>query len=130
MLPSAAVYYFPWEIESATLPEGLSVRTFGRLTSYKQDISRATLTTQHASKEHNVVINTLLVEPFRAIIGAHYVVLGETESADAVNMVVRARVLNCVDGVNIPLLMKAITEQRRFFKERESHQNDAVHPAT
>lgn len=32
---------------------------------------------------------------------------------------VRARVLNCVDGVNIALLEKAITEQRNFFTERE-----------
>lgn len=32
---------------------------------------------------------------------------------------VRARVLNCVDGVNIALLEKAITEQRNFFTERK-----------
>ncbi|XP_054635493.1 CST complex subunit TEN1 isoform X2 [Dunckerocampus dactyliophorus] len=102
----------------------------GGLTCYEQDMSRATLTAQHASKEHHVVINTSLVEPFHPIIGAQYLVLGETDSTDGVDMMVRARVLNCIDGVNIPRLQKAITEQRRFFKERESHRDDAVHNAT
>lgn len=39
---------------------------------------------------------------------------------------VRARVLNCVDGVNIALLQKAISEQRSFFSEREHKQIDAA----
>ncbi|XP_054635492.1 CST complex subunit TEN1 isoform X1 [Dunckerocampus dactyliophorus] len=130
MLPAHATYYFQWEIKPGALPEGVSVRTFGRLTCYEQDMSRATLTAQHASKEHHVVINTSLVEPFHPIIGAQYLVLGETDSTDGVDMMVRARVLNCIDGVNIPRLQKAITEQRRFFKERESHRDDAVHNAT
>lgn len=29
MLPSAGVYYFPWEINSS-IPEGEALRTFGR----------------------------------------------------------------------------------------------------
>lgn len=40
----------------------------------------ATLSAQHASKEHQVVVHTLFVEPFNPIIGAQYLVLGETES--------------------------------------------------
>lgn len=42
---------------------------------------------------------------------------------------VRARVLNCVDGVNVALLQKAINEQRSFFREREQKQGDAAQPA-
>lgn len=41
---------------------------------------------------------------------------------------IRARVLNCVDGVNIALLQKAINEQRSFFSEREHKQIDAAQP--
>nr|XP_061779090.1 CST complex subunit TEN1-like [Nerophis lumbriciformis]XP_061779091.1 CST complex subunit TEN1-like [Nerophis lumbriciformis]XP_061779092.1 CST complex subunit TEN1-like [Nerophis lumbriciformis]XP_061779093.1 CST complex subunit TEN1-like [Nerophis lumbriciformis] len=123
MLPAVAAYYLPWELQCAGVQEGESVRTFGRLTCYKQDKSTATLTAQHASKDHHVVINTSLVEPFHPIIGAQYLVVGETETAAGVDMMVRARVLNCVDGVNIPLLQKAIMEQRSFFKEREGQQN-------
>lgn len=46
-----------------------------------------------------------------------------------VGLTVRARVLNCVDGVNIALLQKAINEQRSFFREREQKQGDAAQPA-
>ncbi|TNN69507.1 CST complex subunit TEN1 [Liparis tanakae] len=87
--------------------------------------SRATLSAQHASKEHHVAIHTLFVEPFNPIIGAQYIVLGEVENADGVGAMVRARVLNCVDGVNVALLQKAINEQRSFFREREHPREDA-----
>lgn len=42
---------------------------------------------------------------------------------------VRARVLNCVDGVNVALLQKATNEQRSFFREREHTPGDAEQPA-
>ncbi|XP_006787563.1 CST complex subunit TEN1 [Neolamprologus brichardi] len=119
MLPLAAVFHFPWEINSGSVEEGQSVRTFGRLVCYQPEESRATLSAQHASKEHRVVVHTLFVEPFNPIIGAQYIVLGEIENDERVGAMVRARVLNCVDGVNIALLEKAITEQRNFFTERE-----------
>ncbi|KAG7242384.1 hypothetical protein INR49_023513 [Caranx melampygus] len=90
--------------------------------------SRATLSAQHASKEHHVVVHTLFVEPFNPIVGAQYVVLGETEDVEGVGMMVHARVLNCVDGVNIALLQKAINEQRTFFRERERKQDGAAQP--
>lgn len=32
---------------------------------------------------------------------------------------VRARVLNCVDGVNLARLQQAIMEQRRYLQERD-----------
>lgn len=34
-------------------------------------------------------------------------------------MVIKARVLTCVEGINLQLLEKAITEQRKYFQERE-----------
>lgn len=45
------------------------------------------------------------------------------------DVMIRARVLNCVDGVNIALLQKAINEQRSFFRERESKQGEAAQAA-
>ncbi|XP_015254598.1 PREDICTED: CST complex subunit TEN1 [Cyprinodon variegatus] len=126
MLPPAAVFRLPWEVNS--LKEGESVRTFGRLVCYQPDESRATLSAQHASKEHLVFVHTQFVEPFNPIIGAQYLVLGETENSEGVGVTVRARVLNCVDGVNIALLQRAVTEQRSFFAERESKQVEATHP--
>ncbi|XP_059196349.1 CST complex subunit TEN1 isoform X2 [Centropristis striata] len=122
MLPAAAVFHFPWEINDGTVQEGESVRVFGRLVCYQPEESRATLSAQHASKDHHVVIHTPFVEPFNPIVGAQYIVLG-------VGVMVRARVLNCVDGVNVALLQKAINEQRSFFREREHKQGDAAQPA-
>ncbi|KAM4585469.1 CST complex subunit TEN1 [Odontesthes bonariensis] len=127
ILPSAAVFYLPWEVNSVR--EGESLRTFGRLICYQPEESRATLSTQHASKEHHVLIHTLFVEPFNPIIGAQYLVLGEAENFDGVGMMVCARVLNCVDGVNIALLQKAIGEQRSFFRERECNHGNVTQPA-
>ncbi|XP_022068761.2 CST complex subunit TEN1 [Acanthochromis polyacanthus] len=129
MLPSAAVFHFPWEINSGNMQEGESVRTFGRLVCYQPEDSRATLSAQHASKEHHVVVHTLFVEPFNPIIGAQYIVLGEIENNKGVGVMVQARVLNCVDGVNIALLQKAISEQRSFFTERECKQSETAQPA-
>ncbi|XP_077462151.1 CST complex subunit TEN1 [Stigmatopora argus] len=134
MLPGAAVYYFLWELKYGALQDGASVRTFGRLAHYDLEKSQASLTCQHASKEHSVIINTSLVEPFNPMIGTQYVVLGEIETANgkkttsvsAVDIRVCARVLNCVEGVNVGLLEKAINEQRRFFTERESQLEDVA----
>ncbi|KAM7418969.1 hypothetical protein PAMA_016199 [Pampus argenteus] len=129
MLPAAAVFHFPWEVTTGAVQEGESVRTFGRLVCYQPEESRATLSAHHASKEHQVVVHTLFVEPFNPIIGAQYVVMGEKENTEGDDVMVRARVLNCVDGVNVALLQKAINEQRSFFRERESKRDDAAQAA-
>ncbi|XP_013865619.1 CST complex subunit TEN1 [Austrofundulus limnaeus] len=118
MLPPAAEFRFPWEVNS--VKEGDSVRTFGRLVCYQPEESRATLSAQHASKEHRVFVQTGFVEPFNPIMGAQYLVLGEADNNEELGVVIRARVLNCVDGVNMALLQKAISDQRSFFRERES----------
>lgn len=44
-------------------------------------------------------------------------------------VMIRARVLNCVDGVNIALLQKAIEGQRSFFRERERKDGGVAQPA-
>uniref|UniRef100_A0A1A8JBE7 CST complex subunit TEN1 n=1 Tax=Nothobranchius kuhntae TaxID=321403 RepID=A0A1A8JBE7_NOTKU len=127
LLPPAAEFRFPWEVNF--VKEGESLRTFGRLVSYHPETSRASLSAQHASEEHQVLVDTLFIEPFNPIIGAQYVVLGEAENYEGTGVMIRARVLNCVDGVNIALLQKAISGQRDFFRERESKQGDVAQPA-
>ncbi|XP_026989330.1 CST complex subunit TEN1 [Tachysurus fulvidraco] len=119
MLPSAAVFHFPWEINSDLVKDGASIRTFGRLTDYLPEESKAILTSNHASVQYQVSIQTSFVEPFDPIIGAQYTVLGEIEKSEGHSeAMVRARVFNCVDGVDVALLQKAIKEQRTFFSER------------
>ncbi|CAI7935427.1 CST complex subunit TEN1, partial [Podarcis lilfordi] len=79
MLPDAGTYHFPWEINSALIPEGKTLRTFGRLHSYDVVSSQAILTAQQTSVQHIIQVCTKFVEPFQAQLGALYIVLGETE---------------------------------------------------
>ncbi|NXS57948.1 TEN1L protein, partial [Brachypteracias leptosomus] len=120
MLPSAGVYYFPWEINSS-LPEGEALRTFGRLSHYNLARSEAVLTAQHSSAQYQVCVDTKFVEPFQAQLGSCYMVLGEAEhrGGKCEGPVIKARILTCVEGMNVPLLEQAIQEQRKYFNERQ-----------
>ncbi|NXI69357.1 TEN1L protein, partial [Anseranas semipalmata] len=118
MLPSAGVYYFPWEINSS-VPEGEALRTFGRLCCYDLARSEAVLSAQHSSAQHRVCVDTRLVEPFEAQLGSLYMVLGEAEHREGESPVIKARILTCVEGMNVPLLEQAIQEQRKYFNERQ-----------
>ncbi|KAL4648028.1 CST complex subunit TEN1-like [Arapaima gigas] len=132
MLPGAGAFHFPWEISSGAVQEGATVRTFGRcslwslcislslrLVSYQAEDSLAVLSSQQASKQCEVMIHTAFVEPFHPLVGSQYIALGELEKKEGIGAVVCARVLNCVEGVNLALLQHAITKQRNYFQERE-----------
>lgn len=79
MLPKPGIYYFPWEVSTGQVPDGGTLRTFGRLCVYDMTQSRVTLTAQRGSDQHQIVICTKLVEPLEAQVGSLYVVLGELE---------------------------------------------------
>ncbi|KAM9119030.1 CST complex subunit TEN1 [Pangshura tecta] len=119
MLPSPGVYYFPWEINSGSVTDGETLRTFGRLHCYDMVQSEAILTALHSSVQHQVYVCTKFVEPFQAQLGSLYVALGEIEQRDGKRPALKARVLMCVEGMNLPLLEQAIQEQRRYFQERQ-----------
>ncbi|XP_062853900.1 CST complex subunit TEN1 isoform X1 [Trichomycterus rosablanca] len=124
MLPAAAVFYFPWEIKTDLVKDGASLRTYGRLTSYQPEESKAILASHHASVQYLVTVQTTFVEPFNPIIGAQYIVLGEIEKPeDGHEATLRARVLICVDGVDVALLQKAINNQRNFLQENSNQSN-------
>ncbi|XP_025783508.1 CST complex subunit TEN1 isoform X1 [Puma concolor] len=79
MLPKPGIYYFPWEVSAGQVPDGGTLRTFGRLCLYDMTQSRVTLRAQHGSDEHQVLVCTKLVEPFQAQVDSMYLVLGELE---------------------------------------------------
>ncbi|KAI5931477.1 Cyclin-dependent kinase 3 [Manis javanica] len=112
MLPKPGVYYFPWEVGAGQVPDGGTLRTFGRLCLYDMIQSRVTLMAQHGSDQHQILICTKLVEPFQAQVGSLYTVLGELEHQKDGGSLVKARVLTCVEGMNLPLLEQAIQGQR------------------
>ncbi|XP_044794529.1 CST complex subunit TEN1 isoform X1 [Bubalus kerabau] len=122
MLPKPGIYFFPWEVSAGQVPDGDTVRTFGRLCNYDMTQSQVTLMAQLRSDQHPILICTKLVEPFQAQVGSLYTVLGELEHQKDGSCVVKARVLTCVEGMNLPLLEQAIREQRLYQQERDSGQ--------
>ncbi|XP_057391205.1 CST complex subunit TEN1 isoform X2 [Balaenoptera acutorostrata] len=86
MLPKPGIYYFPWEVSAGQVPDGDTLRTFGRLYSYDMTKSRVTLMAQHRSDQHPILVCTKLVEPFQAQVGSVYMVLGELEHQKGRNM--------------------------------------------
>nr|XP_026260571.1 CST complex subunit TEN1 [Urocitellus parryii] len=122
MLPKPGIYYFPWEVSAGQVPDGGILRTYGRLCFYDVTQSRVTLRAQHGSDQHQVLVCTKLVEPFQAQVGSLYVVLGELEHEEDGGYVVKARLLTCVEGINLPSLEQAILEQRLYQQERGSSQ--------
>jgi len=86
-----------------------------------------TLRAQHGSDEHQILVCTKLVEPFQAQKDSLYLVLGELEHQDG-GSVVKARVLTCVEGMNLPLLEQAVREQRRYQRERDNGQEQMAIP--
>ncbi|XP_006886427.1 PREDICTED: CST complex subunit TEN1 [Elephantulus edwardii] len=119
MLPKPGIYYFPWEVSAGQVPDGGSLRTFGRLELYDMTQSRVTLGALRGSEKHQVLVCTELVEPFQAQVGSLYMVLGELDHQKDVGAVVKARVLTCVEGMNLPLLEQAIQEQRTYQQQRD-----------
>lgn len=119
-LPKPGAYCFPWEVRAGQVPDGGALRTFGRLCFYDVTQSRVTLTAQRGSEQHQVLVCTKLVEPFQAQVGSLYTVLGELEHQKDGGPVVKARVLTCVEGMNLALLEQAIGEQRAYLRGRDS----------
>ncbi|XP_069056302.1 CST complex subunit TEN1 isoform X2 [Pleurodeles waltl] len=121
MLPAASAHTFLWEISLGLVPNGGTVRTFGRLSSYNLAESRATLTAQHDSTQQQIFVGTNLVEPWCAQVGSLYMALGEVELPEGGLPVLQARVLTCVDGIDLPLLERAVLEQRKYLGSRGVH---------
>lgn len=125
MLPNPGIYYFPWEISDGRVPEGSTLRTFGRLYLYDMARSLVTLAAPQKPDQCQLLVCTNLVEPFEAHGNFLYMVLGELERMEGGAFVVRARLLTCVEGMDLPLLEKAILEQRLHLQKRQQPIEDA-----
>nr|XP_004655745.1 CST complex subunit TEN1 [Jaculus jaculus]XP_045014294.1 CST complex subunit TEN1 [Jaculus jaculus]XP_045014295.1 CST complex subunit TEN1 [Jaculus jaculus]XP_045014296.1 CST complex subunit TEN1 [Jaculus jaculus]XP_045014297.1 CST complex subunit TEN1 [Jaculus jaculus]XP_045014298.1 CST complex subunit TEN1 [Jaculus jaculus]XP_045014299.1 CST complex subunit TEN1 [Jaculus jaculus] len=128
MLPKPGTYYFPWEVTAGQVPDGGTLRTFGKLCLYDMACSRVTLTAEHTSGKHQVLVCTKLVEPFQAQVGSLYMVLGELEHEEDGGFLVKARVLTCVEGMNLSLLERAVLEQRLYLQESDASQLETPAP--
>uniref|UniRef100_G3WYW2 TEN1 subunit of CST complex n=1 Tax=Sarcophilus harrisii TaxID=9305 RepID=G3WYW2_SARHA len=122
-LPSRDVLAFTWEQFRLLPPRKLRLwEPWSRFQCYDMVRSRVTLVAQHESVQHRVHVCTKLVEPFQAQPGSLYMVLGEYDRSDDTVSMVKARVLTCVEGINLPLLEQAIQKQRKYHQERDHQQ--------
>ncbi|XP_069809768.1 CST complex subunit TEN1 isoform X2 [Dendropsophus ebraccatus] len=94
------------------------------LISYDSARSEALLSAHHSAAQHKLCLNTRFVEPFSAQLGSYYLAVGELDSVDETHLVLHARLLTCIEGVDLSLLQNAVEEQRRYFQEREAAQTN------
>lgn len=95
---------------------GQSVSVVGRLTMH--EVSECTAKLADPSTKSDMLINTTLIEPFEARVGSLFHLIGEIESSNDDRVVLKARVVRCVDGLDLALYKKAIEGQRKYFELR------------
>ena len=64
----------------------------------------------------SVNINTSLIEPFEEV-GSIFQLIGEMSCSNE-DLTLNARLIRCVDGMDLVLYKKALELQRQYFKDR------------
>lgn len=97
--------------------EGKSVRISGKLEEHNAQDCIARLVDPQSGK--HLVINTVLIEPFAAKKGSLFQMIGELEYLNNKSEVIlKARVVRCVDGLDMMMYRKALQSQREYFNTR------------
>jgi len=93
------------------------LRLYFRLDRHNCSQSKATLCDPQSST--SLQLDTRLIEPFDARIGSLFQVIGELECGDTNQVVLKARVIRCVDGMDLIMYRRVVDSQRRYLKSRE-----------
>lgn len=112
---------------------GKSVNVTGRLSEHDIDDCIAKLVDPQTKKE--LTIDTSLIEPFGARLGSLFQMIGELETIGSGDfrtsgsgdfrtkvgncVVLKARVVRCVDGMDLALYRKALQLQREFLSKKD-----------
>ena len=100
--------------------EGKSVRITGKLEEYDAGASTARLVDPQSGK--SLLVNTVLIEPFSAKRGSLFQMIGELDCLNNRNEVMmKARVVRCVDGLDMTMYRKALTAQWEYLSMRKTH---------
>lgn len=98
---------------------GSSICVTGRLIEHDVDVCLAKLSDPQTKKE--LCVDTAFIEPFEARFGSLFQMIGELETrSDKIgnNAVLKARVVRCVDGMDMALYRKAVEYQRAHLQKR------------
>ena len=99
---------------NAALHAGASVRVLGKLTGFDAAASEATL----EDAGWPLKVDTSLLGQPALRIGGLFSFIGETETRhDGLRL--RARVVRCVDGIDLGLFDRALQLRRQFLQEEE-----------
>lgn len=67
----------------------------------------------------SVCVDTSLAEPLEGSVGSLFQVIGEVEREDGGDTtIVRARVMRCVDGMDLLMYNRALRNQQKYFQSR------------
>ena len=92
---------------------------FLRLQTHDFEQCRAVIT--DLTSKHSVTIDTRLIEPFQATTGVTFQFIGEMHPSDTSDkMLLQARVVRCVEGLDLSLYERAIDIQRRYLEQRQN----------
>lgn len=95
----------------------MSVCLTGRLVHHDVDGCMAKLTDPQSKMD--VYVDTSLIEPFGAKFGSLFQMIGELDyRSGQYGTVLKARVVRCVDGMDLVLYRKAIQCQRMYLDTR------------
>ncbi|XP_077985499.1 CST complex subunit TEN1-like [Glandiceps talaboti] len=99
--------------------DGKAVRVMGRLKSHNYVKCHAVLSALDRNTNLTLDIDTKLVEPFNSKIGSVFQFIGELDYlCEGFTVIIQARVVRCVDGVDVTLYYRALDLQRKYLQER------------
>lgn len=97
--------------------EGKSVRITGKLEEHDAEACMARLVDPQSGK--HLIVKTILIEPFAAKRGSLFQMIGELDCLNNRNeIVLKARVVRCVDGLDMTMYRKALQAQREYLHSR------------
>ena len=95
-----------------------SVCIIGKLVDHNVGMCQGTLI--DPSNKQEVRIDTSLIEPFDAKFGSLFHMIGELNSSGSSgdDIVLKTRVVRCVDGIDLTMYRKAVECQRLYLSKR------------
>jgi CST complex subunit TEN1 len=86
------------------------------LTAYDALQNRAVIEYKNA----HITIDTSFLDVFQHKINALFQFIGEIEKDDRLGVILKARVIRCVEGLDVNLWEQALELRRKFEKERDT----------